>query len=87
MVNIFSVEYEIGAQNWRDGQFSLPRKIAEILELKSSDKALIEVTSHKGTKSFVVNIKSGLEVYGLKNHVDSGEFIRVKISKEPMIIE
>ena len=87
MTKFFSVEYEINAQNWRNGQFSLQKKIAKILELEPSDKALIEVTSHKGTRSFIVNVKSGLEIYGLEDYVNSGELIRVKVSREPITIE
>ena len=85
MINIYSIEYEINAQSWRDGQFSVPKKVADTLNIKPNDKALIEVSSNKGTKSFIVTIKSGLEVYGLKEHIESGELLRVKVSHEPVV--
>ena len=87
MQQIFAVEYEINAQNWRDGQFSIPARIAEILGLSPNDKALIEVTSQKGTKHFIITVKSGLEVYGLGDHVVAGELVRVRVTRVPAIIE
>jgi|SRR5690606_962130 len=83
MANIFSVEYEINAQNWRDGQFSIPKKVADILSLQPGSNVIVEITSSKGTKSFIMTIKSGLELYGLSDHVESQELVRVRVTHAP----
>lgn len=85
MHKIFSVEYEIDAQSWTDGQFSIPTKVAEILDLSNNSTVLIEITSQRGTKNYISQIKSGLEVYGLKEHISAGEYIRVRVTNAPVI--
>ena len=78
---VFSVKYEINAQNWRDGQFSIPVDVANILALQDEDQLSLEVCSHKGVKTFITTMKSGKEIYGLSEHVDAGELVVVSVTK------
>jgi bifunctional DNA-binding transcriptional regulator/antitoxin component of YhaV-PrlF toxin-antitoxin module len=82
-----SVEFEISAQNWRAGQFSIPKPITDLLNLRPNDKAMIEVTSRNGTKGFLTALKSGREIYRLLGHVEASEFIRVRVTPSPRLIQ
>lgn len=79
---IISVTYEIDAQNHKDGQFSVPKKICEFLELNSEDNVALEIISSKGALSTQSKLASGYEIYGqnISNHVSAGEKITVTVS-------
>jgi hypothetical protein len=80
--NALSVEFEIDAQKWREGQFSIPKAICDLLEIGHESDALVEITTRMGTKCYRVTIKSGYEVYKLPD-ILKGELIRVRVSRLP----
>jgi bifunctional DNA-binding transcriptional regulator/antitoxin component of YhaV-PrlF toxin-antitoxin module len=84
---ILSVEFEISAQSWIDGRFSIPAVVADLLGKDCGDRILLEVTSKNGTKLFLIELKSGIEIYGLSDHVSSGELLRAKISNMPFLLK
>ncbi|PMM04197.1 hypothetical protein BCT63_01695 [Vibrio kanaloae] len=83
MTRILSVEFETTSQNWREGQFSIPSDVANLLSLSNEKKIVLDITSSKGTKSFITEIKSGLEIYPLQQFVGKNELIRVRVSSAP----
>lgn len=79
---VFTVRYEIKAQHWRDGQFSVPKKVVDILALQQGDDVILEVISCNGSKNLITKMKSGSEIYGdLSGHVVAGETVVVGITK------
>lgn len=84
---ILSIEYEINAQHWIDGRFSVPVVVAGLFNKDQGDRILLEVTSSKGTKAFLIELKSGAEIYGLSSHISAGELIRAKVSNLPIQIK
>lgn len=78
-----SIEFQVRAQNYTNDRFTIPKKIVDLLELDEDTKMILEITSAKGTTSYLTTTKSGPEIYSLKNHVGKSESIRVRISYAP----
>ncbi len=81
-MKVLSAEFEIEAQSWRDGQFSIPTEIIDLMGVSKADDLILEITSSKGTRIIRGKIKSGNEIYGnLFDHISSGELLRVRVIK------
>lgn len=80
-----SVTFEINAQKHRDGQFTVPKSVCELLELEYLDDIYLVVQNTKG-KTLLVGVfplRSGTEIYGpvVKDAIKSGQLIRVTASR------
>jgi len=80
---IISVTFEVDAQNCKDGQFSVPKKVCDFLEVTGDDNIKLEITSNSQSHKYETKLKSGNEIYGgnLAEYVKKGSRITVKISK------
>lgn len=74
-----SVTFKVKAQRHKDGQFSVPKKICDKLELKGGDKIALTIRSSAGIWRTVATLRSGREIYGtgMAKHVKAGEKIVV----------
>lgn len=79
---IISVTFEGNAQRYKDGRFTIPKPVRDILQLegRAFQLELLDASSepvYKGTHQ----MKSGPEVYDLSEHVKRGEPIRVRVTR------
>ena len=76
---VLSVTFETDEQEHKDGQFSVPQKVCDILNLKNGDSVDLEIKGHH----IKTKLSSGNEVYGqeIVNLVKAKERIRVLISR------
>ncbi len=82
MPNVFEVRFEQIAQNATPGRFSVPKEVVDVLKVNSKSTLVVEVTSHKGSRSAVTKLKSGNEIYGdFEGHFDPNELICVRVTK------
>lgn len=82
MAKVFEVRFEQVAQKATAGRFSVPKSVVEVLGVDASSKLFVEVTSHKGAKSSLCQLKSGAEIYGdFDGHFEPGEAITVRVTK------
>lgn len=79
MHEIISVTFEINAQHHRDGQFSVPKKVCDILGLGNGDDIKLIVATAAGRVEANAKLKSGMEIYDpvFKQYVKSGDLITV----------
>lgn len=80
---VLEVRYEIEAQHGAKPQFSVPKKVCDLLGVGSLDPVWIEVWSaSKGVTRAATILKSGTEIYGdgLEDCCDRGERIHVTVS-------
>jgi hypothetical protein len=74
---VLAVTFEVDAQNARDGQFSMPKVVCDILKLKEEDRVRPIFDTPSGEQvSRDKQLKSGLEIYDTKNDPDLREFIK-----------
>jgi hypothetical protein len=87
-MRIVGVTFETKAQEWRDGQFSVPKEVTNILKLQDGDDIALVVRRleplellYIGTKA----LKSGKEIYGAVDLgcLKRGERILVEASVPP----
>ena len=82
MAKVFEVRFEQFAQKGTPGRFSVPQRVVDLLEATEESKLMVEVNSHKGSRSVVTSLKSGNEVYGeFDGHFDLGELICVRVTR------
>jgi hypothetical protein len=76
---IISITFEATAQNHKNGRFSVPKAICDIMELEHEDGVVVEIKGQK-IKS---KLGSGSEIYGkeIVDLVKAGETIYVTISR------
>lgn len=76
---IVSITFEIDAQSHRDGQFTIPAKVCELLELKPEDDIVLFIETSSATFATIQKLSSGTEIYGpeVSRYVKAGERIRV----------
>ena len=82
---VISVTFEVDAQSHKDGIFSMPTEVCEILGgLNNGDPVALVIQSTNGTLLYSgeKTLASGKEIYGadLKDHVKAGQRIRVTVS-------
>lgn len=79
---ITTVTFEIDAQHHKDGQFSIPKKVCDLLEIQNGGKIALIIKSSSGTKEFIKKLSSGTEIYGadISQCVKAGEKITVTAS-------
>jgi len=82
---ILAVTYEIDAMTHKDGYFSIPKKVSDLLGLKSNDYVHLIITHPSGGHLFSGKwqMKSGNEIYGpeIAARIKSGQRIRVSVSR------
>jgi len=82
---IISVTFEKRAMEYKDGHFSVPTKVCELLGFDYDDDTHIVISHPRGTILFAGNrqMKSGYEFYGkdFAQIIKGGDRIRVTISK------
>ena len=82
---IISITFEINAQKHRNGQFTVPRKVCDLLNLKPHNHIHLDVmdTNERELISDVFQLRSGTEIYGpeLRKIIKSGQRIIVTASK------
>ena len=82
MARIIEVCFEQSAQSATPDRFSVPKAVAELLGLKAESSLRIEVTSHKGSKSKITRLRSGLEIYNdFEGHFDLGELLTIRVTR------
>jgi bifunctional DNA-binding transcriptional regulator/antitoxin component of YhaV-PrlF toxin-antitoxin module len=63
--NIYAVTFESEAQSHKDGQFSIPKEVCDILGLESGDQIYLDIRTSSGERfTGQKQLKSGLEIYG-----------------------
>jgi bifunctional DNA-binding transcriptional regulator/antitoxin component of YhaV-PrlF toxin-antitoxin module len=82
---ICAVIFEIDAQGHRDGQFSVPKAVCEILGLAAGDEVALVIRTPKVTFEVTKRLSSGTEVYGqdIAAYVRAGDRLRVTASPPP----
>ena len=80
-----SITFTIQAQEWRDGQFTIPIEYCRILGVGQDDKVLLFVRKWNGHDHIFTGteeLKSGNEVYSkkLRDAVKAGEQLIVEVS-------
>jgi hypothetical protein len=80
---IVSVTFDIDAQSHKNGQFSVPRRVCDILGLRNRDHIDLVIRSSAGTLETTKRLSSGTEIYGseIAGHVKAGERIQVTASR------
>ncbi len=82
MAKAFEVRFEQTAQTATEGRFTIPKAIIDLLGVTESHDLIVEVSSHKGTKSKITSIKSGTEIYGcFSGHFEPGELLTVRVTR------
>jgi hypothetical protein len=76
---ILSVTFEVVAQRYKNGRFSVPQSVCEILNIRSGDNIIVEINNNR----FDLKLTSGREVDSseLSQVVKAREKIQVKISR------
>jgi bifunctional DNA-binding transcriptional regulator/antitoxin component of YhaV-PrlF toxin-antitoxin module len=73
---ILAVTFEVDAQN-RDGQFTIPKEVRDILGLKEEDEVhLVFEISPREQKTRIKQLKSGPEIYDTEENPDLREFVK-----------
>ena len=80
-----SVTFSIEAQNWRDGQFSIPVEYCRLLGVDQGDPVLLSIRSWDGYTPLYAGseqLKSGNEIYSnaLRDAVSAGQVLIVEVS-------
>ncbi|MEW6030826.1 MAG: hypothetical protein ACOYZ8_18750 [Chloroflexota bacterium] len=77
--NVLSITFETMAQKHKDGQFTIPKEIRDIMGLDFGDNILLEIKGRKINSQ----LRSGPEIYGeeIKSLVKAGELIIVTIRR------
>ncbi len=80
---IIAVTFEVDAQHHKDGQFTVPKKVCDLLELKSGDEIKVAIKSSSATFEITKKLSSGTEIYGtdISRHVKAGDRIIVTVSR------
>ena len=75
---VISITFEVDAQNHKDGQFTVPKEICDLLEIRGGDKIFVEIKNQR----IPTELKSGTEVYGTEfsSLIKAGERIRVTLN-------
>lgn len=72
-MDVISITFEINAQSHRDGQFTVPKQVCDLLGLKPGEEisSLIEPMKIPTIKK----LSSGTEIYGsdISNYVKAGK--------------
>lgn len=79
---ITAVTFEIDAQRYRNGQFSIPKKMCDLLEIQNGGEIALIIKSSSCTLETIKNLLSGTEIYGadISQCVKAGEKITVTAS-------
>jgi len=79
---IISITFEIDAQNHKDGHFSVPRGVCNLLGLQAGDDIALFIKSSSRTLEITKKLSSGTEIYGsdIAECVKAGERITVTAS-------
>jgi hypothetical protein len=90
MHKVVAIVFETKAQEWRDGQFSVPEEVTDLLGLKGSDEiALVVRRLDPSREVLYIGVKplmSGKEIYGaadIGKCLKRGERILVEASLPP----
>ena len=80
-----SITFTIQAQEWRDGQFTIPIEHCRILGVDQGDKVLLFVRKWNGHDHIYTGteeLKSGNEVYSekLRDAIEAGTQLIVEVS-------
>jgi bifunctional DNA-binding transcriptional regulator/antitoxin component of YhaV-PrlF toxin-antitoxin module len=80
-----SITFTIQAQEWRDGQFTIPIEYCRLLEVDQGDKVLLFIrlwNGHHPVFTGTEELKSGNEVYSdkLRDAISAGDQIIVEVS-------
>jgi hypothetical protein len=81
---IISVTFEVDAQRHKDGQFSVPKNVCDLLRLQDEDYIALVIKSADGVKfKTTKKLSSGKEIYGpeISEHVKAGDRITVTASR------
>lgn len=75
---VLSVTFETNAQSHKDGQFTVPREVCDLMGIGNGDMIMVEIKGHK----ISAKLASGTEVYGpeFRELIKAGERIVVAIS-------
>ena len=84
--NILGIIFHIDAQDWRDGQLSIPIEYCRLLDVEAGDEVFLLIRAYNGHRTFYSGketLKSGNEVYseGLREAVKAGESVIIEVSK------
>lgn len=83
--DVLSVTFEKDAMRHRDGHFTIPKKICELINLAPGDQVHLIIRTVKGDFLYAGKwqMKSGYEIYGgeLRERIKAGERIIVTVSK------
>jgi bifunctional DNA-binding transcriptional regulator/antitoxin component of YhaV-PrlF toxin-antitoxin module len=80
-----SITFTIQAQEWRDGQFTIPIEYCRLLEVNQGDSVLLFIrlwNGHQHVFTGTEELKSGNEVYSdkLRDAVKAGDQLIVEVS-------
>lgn len=80
---ICSVTFEIDAQRHANGQFSVPRAVCRILELRPGERVALTVETPRGSFKVTKALSSGTEIYGqdIVRYVSAGDRLRITASR------
>lgn len=81
---VLSVIYEINAQHYTAGRFSIPKRVVEFMGVGPGGPVHLLVQDASGANLYegVTHLVSGDEIYGpeIRAHIKAGERIRVTVS-------
>ncbi len=84
-LDILSVTFEKEAMSHKNGNFSVPTAVCELLGFKPNDHAYLIISHPNGGHLFSGKwqLKSGYEIYGkeMAERIKAGQRIRVTISR------
>lgn len=80
---IISVTFQGNAQNFEPGHFTIPKKVADFLEIPSGTTVHLRIADSDGKELFNDDwdMKSGTEIYGLYDAVEAGQLVTVTVSR------
>jgi bifunctional DNA-binding transcriptional regulator/antitoxin component of YhaV-PrlF toxin-antitoxin module len=74
---ILAVTFEIDAQKTRDGQFTVPKPVRDILGLNFEKEVHLVIENSTGQRrTRVKQLKSGPEIYDTEANPDLREFVK-----------
>jgi|GEM_PF-6859253 len=79
---VLSVTFEGSAQNYQDSRFTIPKKVRDILNLEYDSSLHLIIKDENKVVVFDddCEMKSGPEIYGLRDAVKAGQIITVTVS-------
>ena len=74
---VISITFEVDAQSHKDGQFTVPKEICDLLAIGNGSNVIVEIND----KKIPTELKSGTEIYGsdFNTLVKAGEKIKVTL--------